>query len=348
MTSFLVWNDDTMKKHKFVTAGAALSVCVCGIANVYAAEQLGRMTVEVKVEGTQTWKDAQDYGTNKVSEYYRIVTHVKSDGEMDSVNTKAPDYADNMMAKANAVQRKVQQAQGRPAAPVPKTQEEYLASQKALGEQVQKAQAACKGDMNCLMKLAQQYAQQSAAIAYPVQAQPGVSDESLLSDPAPEDYRYLNYFGYEGCPTDIQIKIDNSGSGATADVQGMVPFTVKMQADTRGTDLDRKMMCLSRTMVYDTRERKIYTDGFGVPAIRGLYLYTEAGRREVREPNEEFSGNKEALEWVSQQLRAAPASGALTTRIAAPGRALAGTATAGAKFSGELLVTLNWKFEPLR
>lgn len=318
---------------------ATSSLCVFGLASAFAAEQIGRMTVEVKVAGTQTWKDAQDYGNTKVSEYYRIVTHVKSDGEADSVNTKDPAYSEKMMAKANAVQRKVQQAQGRPAAPVPKTQEEYLASQKA--------QAACKGDMNCLMKLAQQYAQQSAAIAYPVSPS-SESDESLLSDPAPEDYRYLNFYGYDGCPTDIQIKIDNNGSGAMADVQGMVPYTIKMQADTRGTDLDRKMMCLSRTTVYDTRERKIYTDGFGVPAIRGLYLYTEAGRREVREPNEEFSGNKEALEWVSRQLRIAPASGTLTTHLPAPPRALAGTATAGAKFSGELLVTLTWKFEPTR
>lgn len=335
-----------MGKHLRLSA-PTLGVFLFGVSGALAAEQIGRMQVEVNVEGTQTWKDVQDYGTTKVSEHYRIVTHVKSDGEADSVNTKAPDYAEKMMAQATAVQRRVQQVQGRPAAPVPKTQQEYLASQQALGEQVQKAQAACKGDMNCLVQLAQRYAQQSAAIAYPVPTQMGVSDETLLSDPMPEDYRYLSYFGYEGCPTEIQARIDNSGSGAMADVQGMVPFTYKMQAETRGTDLDRKMMCLSRNTVYDTRERKIYTDGFGVPVIRGLYLYTEAGRERVRDPDEEFSGNAEALDWVSRQLRTAPASGTLTTRLPAPARALVGTATAGAKFSGELQVTLTWKFEPI-
>ncbi len=131
-----------------------------------------------------------------------------------------------------------------------------------------------------------------------------------------EYYRYLSYVGYEGCPTDIHIRIDKNGSGATADVQGMAPFTHKEQADSRGTDLDRKMQCLSRTTVYDTCERRIYTDGFGVPAVRGLYLHAERGRPEVRNPDAEVSGSREALERVSRQLRAAPASGTLTTTMA--------------------------------
>src|SRR5262245_28599885 len=112
---------------KLGMARPAVGLLLFGACSAFGAEQLGRMTVEVKVEGTQAWKDVRDYGAAKVSEYYRIVTHVKSDGEMDSVNTKAPDYADKMMAKNNAVQRRVQQAQGRPAVPAAKTQQEYLA-----------------------------------------------------------------------------------------------------------------------------------------------------------------------------------------------------------------------------
>lgn len=326
----------------------AILVSVTDISSTaLAAEQIGRLTVEIRIEGAQEWKAVQDHASLKISEYYRIVTHVKSNGEADSVNTKDPGYADQMMAKAAAVQRQVQKAQGRPAVAAPKTQQEYMARQQALAEQMQKGQAACKGDMNCLTRLAQQYAQQSAAIAYPTPAQSGISDETLLRDPAPEDYRFLNYFGYEGCPTDIQIRINNSGAGAFADVNGMVPFTDVEQADSRGTDHDKKMQCLHQTTVYDTRDRKIYTDGFGLPAVRGLYLYQEGGHREVRNTDAEITYASEALDWVSQQLRIAPASGALTTTLPASARPLVGIATAGAKYSGQLKVTLNWKFEPV-
>jgi hypothetical protein len=239
----------------------------------------------------------------------------------------------------------VQKAQGKSAVAAPKSQQEYMAQQQALGLQMQKGQAACHGDVNCLTKLAQQYAQQSAAITYPTNT-PASNDAELLREPTAADYRFLSYFGYDGCPTEIQIKINNSGSGAFADVNGMVPFTDVEQADTRGTDNDRKMQCLHQTTVYDTKERKIYTDGFGPPAVRGLYLHHEGGRPEVRNNNEEVSGASEALDWVSKQLRIAPASGTLTTTLPAPARPLVGVATSGAKFSGQLKVALSWKFEP--
>ena len=95
---------------------------------------------------------------------------MQSSGEPSSVNTKDPQFAQQQMAKAAQVQQKVREAQARAGKPVPKaatTQEEYVAQQKKLAEDMQKGQAACAGDLGCLMKLSQDYAQQSAMMSYP-------------------------------------------------------------------------------------------------------------------------------------------------------------------------------------
>ncbi len=325
-----------------------LGVLLLAGGPVIAAEQLARLTIDVTVDGTRTWTRGEEYANSKISEQYHLVTHVQAIGEPTSVNTKDPQFAQQQMAIGAQVQQQLREAQGHAGNPVPKapaTQEEYLEQQKKLAEDMQKGQAACQGDMNCLMKLSQEYAMQSAMISYPP-----VDGAAPMANPedeeAPEDLRYLDYAGYEGCPGEIHIRINNTSEGALADVSGMIPFTQADTADYQGNELDLKMQCLASTLVYDFKARKFYSDGFGHPAPRGSYRHWDRLHGETLNEEAQVPTTSTAWEWVAESLRIADASGSATTTLPVPG-ANEGPASDGSKTSGEMTVSVKWAFEPL-
>lgn len=324
-------------------AAAALALSLS--PGLIAAEKIGRYTVDITVDGQQSWRNGGDWSTSTTRETYHIVTSVKSNGEPDSVNTKDPQFAQMQMAKAARVQAAVQKAQGRSPAAAPPTQEAYIAQQKALAEQMQKAQVACKGNQSCLMQAAMQMSQQSAAIPQPpMPGMPAVHASGAGDDgEEEEDNRFLNYFGYEGCPTQIAIKVEQRSEGAYADVAGMIPWTTTQTADTKGTDHDRRMQCLAATTVYDLKSKTIFTDGFGTPGLRGRYHSKDKLQGETVNDNAEINGSKEALEWVSQLLRQAPASGSKSTVLKPRG---AGKGADGAVTEGQIKVSVTWRFDP--
>jgi hypothetical protein len=333
---------------------AAIAALMLASVSVSADEQLARLTIDVTVEGTKSWKNGSDYSNSKISEKYHLMTHVQSSGEPSSVNTKDPQFAQKQLAVAAQVQQKVREAQARAGQPVPKqatTQEEYLAQQQKLAADMQKGQAACAGDMSCLMKLSQEYAQQSAMLSYP--PADGAAPAASLDEEAdaPEEERYLDYYGYEGCPGDIHIVINNTSEGATADVSGMVPFKQADTADYRGNDLNLKMQCLASTLVYDIKEKKIYTDGIGHPAPRGSYRYWDRLHGETLNEDSEVPTNSIAWEWVAQNLRIADATGSASTTLPVNGEnagaAPAGVGGDGSQVSGNITVNMTWQFEPL-
>jgi hypothetical protein len=318
-----------------------------------AADQLGRLTVDVTVAGTKSWKRGEEYSNSKISEQYHLMTHVQASGEPSSVNVKDPQFAQQQMATAAQVQQKLRESQARAGKPVPKapaTQEEYVAQQQKLAEDVQKRQAECKGDMNCLMKLSQEYAMQSAMISQPPVggAAPvaGISAGDAGEEEEPEEDRYLDYFGYEGCPGEAHIRINNTSEGATADVSGMIPFKHADTADYRGNELDLKMLCLSGTLVYDLKENKFYSDGIGHPAPKGSYYYWDSLHGETRNDEASVPSTSNVWEWVVKNLRIADASGSATTMLPVPG-AEEGPASDGSETSGQIKVDMSWKFERL-
>jgi hypothetical protein len=339
----------------------ALGGLVMASMSATAADQLARLTIDVTVDGFKDWKRGEEYSKEKISEKYLLITHVKSSGEPSSVNTKDPQYAQKQMAKAADVQAKLREAQARSGKPVPKaaaTQEEYVAQQKKLAEDMQKGQIACQGDMSCMMKLAQEYSQQSAMMTAPP-ADGAAASTASLDDPeeAPEEERYLSFYGYEGCPGEIHIKINNTSEGATADVSGMVPFKQSDTADYTGNDLNLKMQCLASTLVYDLKAKKIYTDGIGHPAPRGSSRYWDRlhGDKlfgDTPKDNVEIPTNSVAWEWVAKNLMIADASGSASTKLPIAANN-AGTPPAGslggdgAQITGEIKVSMSWKFEPL-
>ena len=79
----------------------------------HAAEPRARLTIELQLDGTSRWQDGGDDSRTTLKRRYRIVTWLQPVGEPMDVNTKAPDYAQTMMARSNQVQARVAQAQAR-------------------------------------------------------------------------------------------------------------------------------------------------------------------------------------------------------------------------------------------
>lgn len=235
-----------------------------------------------------------------------------------------------------------------------------------LAAEMQKAQAACAGNTQCLMALAQrmsspemqaqmQSAQQSLLASrcqeLPDAAQrkqclelsgavapdpaAGQDDEALLSAEDPE--KYLYFAGYEGCPTRVKVKIDIRTEGEYADVQGMVPYTIDQTADWNG-DASTRLLCLSYTNVLDTHSNTLWFDLVGVPAPRGTYVHRES-RRNDRNDNSEISLPGEILTWLNDSLRVSPAAGTRSATLP-----INVDPSAGSKHKGEARVSATWSF----
>lgn len=163
-------------------AGAALAALALLPPAAYSAERLGRLTIELKVTGTESMRNGSDHATTQIAQTVRLTTTVRSNGELDSINVKAPDYAQKMQAQAAAQEartREVQAMQQRNAqnqraqGAVPP--QAAAMSQADMMARVQAMQAKCGTDQQCLMNevmkmSAQQVAGNDAGLQQRLQA----------------------------------------------------------------------------------------------------------------------------------------------------------------------------------
>jgi len=171
-----------------------------------AAPRRARLTIEVKVEGTEkVIGSGSDQTSSKFREGYTIVTYLNAEGDLEQFNTKDPAYGQKMMGMAAGVNAKVAQAQGR--APAKKM------SQAEMQAYLQKKQAACGTDTNCLMKLGQEANDLMLANMNAGQG----STTAYTGDEPP---RYLTYLGFDNCGAKVHTYVDRTISGTFGDVQG--------------------------------------------------------------------------------------------------------------------------------
>jgi hypothetical protein len=314
---------------------AVLVTCAALLpATTFAAAKRARLTVEVKIEGTEgVVGTGADRTTGKFREGYTLVTYVESDGELAQFNSKDPEYAQKMMGLAQGVQRKVNAVQGK--APVKKM------TQQELQAHVQKKQAACGADQNCLMKLALEAQELMANVEMGGATSAGNESEAYTGDEPP---RFLNYFGSENCGASSHVFVDRTTTGQLADTTGAVPYTVIDKADYRGNAVELGLICVSHTLVLDTQDGSFYTDGAVLPVGKGNSSMTIRGK--TTQSSGEAATHGELYTWVSEQLRHAPRTGTKSTTLKlTQGR---GGAIHSGKYSGDARVTVSWKLEDVK
>jgi hypothetical protein len=359
-----------------VPALAAALAWLAPVAPASAGEQQARITIEVGIEGSESANAGagSDWSKSTISEHYRIVTTLKTDGVLSSVNAKDPEYGQKAMAQAARDQARIRAAQEKVAAagagPKPVTAD----AANALMQEMQAAVEKCGTDQACKQGVAMKYATRPdfaaamAAMSGPefvcrqqsggdaarerqcLQAY-GVGESAEPVDldeaEAPPDERYLMYIGWIGCPSEISVQIHNRVEGAYADVQGMVPYTNTTEADWHGTPTDRNSICVNYTSVLDTKADMLYTDGFAIPQVQGKSTNMETRRAQ---PEAVSEGQISALpsaaaNFIRDALLVRPLSGSKrgTVKLDRPYLSRAPISD----YSGQVDVEVSWKFERL-
>ena len=293
-----------------------------------AAPKRARLTIEVKVEGTEkVVGNGSDLSSAKFREGYTLVTYLNADGDLEQFNTKDPAYGQKMMGMAAGVNAKVTQAQGR--APAKKM------SQAEMQAYLQKKQAACGADTQCLMKLGQEA--NDLMLANMNQG----SAEAYTGDEPP---RYLTYLGFDDCGAKVHTYVDRTTTGTYGDVQGAVPYTIKESVNYDNNADELRLICNFHQAVLDTQDGSIWTDGAIAPHYKGTTSTTVGGKTTTSTATE--FGHGEVLSWIGEQLRHVPRAGHTTKTLKltqGPSNALH-----TGKYSGEAVVDLAWRFEDVR
>ena len=311
-------------------ASCCAPLLILSVHSVYAAEKRARLTIEVKVEGTEkVVGTGNDQTSASFREGYTIVTYLNADGDLEQFNTKDPEYAQKMMGMAAGVNAKVAKAQGR--APAKKmTQPEIQAY-------VQKKQAACGADTSCLMKLGQEANDL-------MMANMNAGQGSAAAYTGDEPPRYLTYLGFDNCGAKVHTFVERTITGTLADVNGAVPYTIKETVNYDNNTDELRLICNFHQAVFDTQDSSIWTDGAIAPHYKGTSVTTMRGKSTSSVATE--FGHGETLDWISTQLRHAPRAGHKTTNLKLTRNQ--GAAIHSGKYSGEAVVDLTWRFEDVK
>jgi hypothetical protein len=79
----------------------------------HADEGLARITITLEVDGSESERAGSDWGKATIAERYHVVTTVKTDGVLSSVNMKDPQYHEKALAQANRDRARMRAAQER-------------------------------------------------------------------------------------------------------------------------------------------------------------------------------------------------------------------------------------------
>jgi hypothetical protein len=318
-------------------AGAGLALA--GAAP--AAELERQLLIEVSVEGQQEWHNGQQASRGSTSQHYVVNTRLRSDGKLQGGNLLDLDFDRRLAVKQEYLRRKGLEDAKRAGAEIKIPRNE--AEREQLSEQAQLDMYKCNGDPDCMSSVVQRYSAVFASVPSADGKPAGnPAGAQLLDQPG----RYLFFFGYDGCPNQMEASLQTHVEGQIAfDRAGknLVPFTLERHGQSSGDAADRKWLCRRYTAVVDTQEHRLYLDNVYLPSAHGESVRTLHGSPQQRE--EDLAPTGEALEWASQTLRQAAESGSASAELVlrAP---LDGNATVGGLFSGPGKVTMKWSFLP--
>jgi hypothetical protein len=162
------------------------------------------------------------------------------------------------------------------------------------------------------------------------QAGGGVEDESARDDVV--ETPYLHFSGRASCQLDVAVKIDGRTEGSFEDVQGTVPFTQTVQAESKKR---QETLCPLVQVVLDTRSGRLWAHtAKAVAPVPGVTVRSEKGRSPQRHDGEVSLRWHEATDWLNQRLTRLSAAGEDKVQLQAGG-------------GGQNELRLRWRFDPV-
>ena len=320
-------------------AGAGL-ILACA-ASAAALER--QLQIELSVDGQQEWHNGQQSSKGSTRQHYSIRTRLRSDGKLQGANLLDLDLDRRLAIKQEYMRRKgLEEAKraGGGQLQLPRTD----AERQQVSQLAQLDMYNCNGDPDCMSAVVERYsavfATAPSADGKPAGSTAGAA---LLDQPG----RYLFFFGYDGCPNQMEAALETRVEGQIAfDRAGrnLVPFVLERRGQSSGDVADRRSLCRRYSAVVDTQDHRLYLDNVYLPSAHGISVRTLHGSPQQRE--EDLAPLGEALEWASQILRQADESGSAsgTFELRTP---LDGNATVGGLFNGPGKVTMKWSFLPV-
>lgn len=350
----------------FITTAALLAAALPAAAAERTGPRAGRLTVTVEVEREASTRNGADHARHKSSAFVQFATTLQSDGELTSFNPLDPAEATRQMERAAQVQKRLQQVQAQQAQQAQQSQRPAAAgpTQAEMMARVQQMQVLCGADRDCLareaMKLSAANSGLGAGGQQQLQAygaayracekrhpegaarrgcidnarrqaggQPDATDHD--DEPPPRYQHFIGGLDGANCNIATRVRLTERSEGASADVQGMVPFVITRQAEGSPA---APLLCAGSQLVLDTRTGEIWNQaGHGFGEVRGVRVFTSGGRTQRTEEGMDL-GWYEAGPWIGEQLRRFPRQGELHQVLPVAG----GT--------GQVKVRLQWRFEP--
>jgi hypothetical protein len=297
-----------MKQTLFAALAASL---LCTPA--FGADKPGRFTLDIKIDGSGHQA--------KGREHSKFTTEETMHSAFTLVGSGVPEDTNRLDTAGNAatMQKQVDEANARSPS---------RDQQKAMMERGRATIEACKGDMACMQKAAQALAVQTSS--WSVRPAPAGANAG----------RYLTYASAmeNVCKPEFRATIRNNASGEFADVQGLVPFTNKIDADFKGAGGASLTLCTAMLVV----DKQANTITVHLPSVevKGKLVRTEGSRTATNQADTGVSLNDDALTWVAKQLQNAPKSGKQRTTLKVPTNT-----TLGGVGEKTINVEMSWNFD---
>lgn len=295
--------------------------------------------VKVSVEATQDWKKndpkypGEQWSKGSTRQSYEIRTRLRSDGRLELRNLLDPVLDERLEAKTIHLARQAKKFFDRPGKPfvIPKDPKQ----KEALINEVQRRYLDCSGNAECVFEAQLHGAALLAAMQIP----------EALEDDEEGDRRYQYFLPYQGCPESSRVTLTMAIDGVryNKDVDKFIPFKERRSADSVNTS-DGLTMCKHLLAVIDTRDpdRPMYQETIWVPTPRGITEYTENDHTSREEQSQPMP--TAVLDWMTETLRHAPASGTATVSLPLP-LALNANQTVLGLFTGTVKATMTWSFK---
>jgi len=295
----------------------------------------------VTVNGSQTWRAGVQHTEGTMAQEFTLSTHLRSDGVLYGDNLLDPDLKARLVIKQQYLARRgLIRLKALNEGRLPHTAEELA----ALSAKLQAAAPGCQRDAHCDDD---DTVEQMAALDA-LRDNRAEDLEALIAAPASGDAaRWLYFFGYAGCPTQIHIRSETHIAGERAYNHArthLVPWSLDRSADTPGSAADQAGLCRRYVATVDVRSGEICLENFYLPSPPG---HTHLVRHNhVEDRDEELSIPPELLAWTNAKLQR-PGE-ALQAADTLPANApLDQDYTVLGNFTGALKVTLSWSFKPV-
>jgi len=321
--------------------GAALALSAGLLAGSAQAAPIDRvLAVVATVEATQSWEKndpkhpARQWSKGSTRQRYELRVPMRSDGVLQVRNLLDPDLDARLEAKtvhlARLAKKAIEASGGKLKLPT------TAAEEAELGKRMQYDQLKCRGDAACNQDTQLFYAAILAATQYP---------EAMEEEGVPG--RYYHYLPYQGCAgaSRVTLEMDIAGERWNKTIDRLVPFQEHRTADSHNAS-DGLSLCSHFTMVFDPQDatRPLWVENIHIPSPVGVTEFTES--RHTSRATEPQPMPTAALEWITDTLRHAPASGKASATLPLP-LSLNGNSTWLGLWTGTAKVSLEWSFTPV-